>query len=72
MIIPTRTIETRKEASSSSGAAKYVAKLRALKTNDAPLLFKINLEAGHGGASGRYDYLKETSLDYAFILTHLP
>ena len=52
--------------------AKYVAKLRALKTNDAPLLFKINLEAGHGGASGRYDYLKETSLDYAFILTHLP
>ena len=52
--------------------AKYVAKLRALKTNDAPVLFKINMDAGHGGASGRYDYLKETALDYAFILTQLP
>ncbi len=52
--------------------AKYIAKLRANKTNDAPLLFKINMDAGHGGASGRYDYLKETALDYAFILTHLP
>ena len=51
--------------------AKYVAKLRALKTNDNPLLFKINMDAGHGGASGRYDYLKETALDYAFILTQL-
>ena len=50
--------------------AKYVAKLRALKSNDAPLLFKVNMDAGHGGASGRYDYLKETALDYAFILTH--
>jgi oligopeptidase B len=51
--------------------AKYVAKLRALKTDDNPLLFKINMEAGHGGSSGRYDYLKETALDYAFILTHV-
>jgi len=51
--------------------AKYVAKLRALKTNGNPLLFKINMDAGHGGASGRYDYLKETALDYAFILTQL-
>ena len=51
--------------------AKYVAKLRALKTDDNPLLFKINLDAGHGGASGRYDYIKETALDYAFILTQL-
>ena len=51
--------------------AKYVAKLRALKIDDNPLLFKINMEAGHGGASGRYDYLKETALDYAFILTHV-
>ena len=50
--------------------AKYVAKLRALKTDEKPLLFKINMEAGHGGASGRYDYLKETALDYAFLLTH--
>jgi oligopeptidase B len=51
--------------------AKYVAKLRAHKTNNKPLLFKINMDAGHGGASGRYDYLKETALDYAFILAQL-
>ncbi len=48
--------------------AKYVAKLRAHKTDENPLLFRINMEAGHGGASGRYDYLKETAFDYAFIL----
>jgi oligopeptidase B len=51
--------------------AKYVAKLRAHKTDNNSLLFKINMDAGHGGASGRYDYLKETALDYAFILTQL-
>ncbi|MBT8467185.1 MAG: prolyl oligopeptidase family serine peptidase, partial [Deltaproteobacteria bacterium] len=51
--------------------AKYVAKLRAHKTNENLLLFKINMDAGHGGASGRYDYLKETALDYAFVLTEL-
>jgi oligopeptidase B len=51
--------------------AKYVAKLRALKIDDNPLLFKINMGAGHGGASGRYDYLKDTALDYAFILTQV-
>jgi oligopeptidase B len=51
--------------------AKYVAKLRTLKTNDAPLLLHINMEAGHGGASGRYDYLKEIAFDYAFLLTQL-
>ncbi|MFN0084208.1 MAG: S9 family peptidase [Blastocatellia bacterium] len=49
--------------------AKYVAKLRALKTDSAPLLFKVKLEpGGHGGASGRYDRLKDTAYDYAFIL----
>ena len=49
--------------------AKYVAKLRALKTDSNPLLFKIKLEpGGHGGASGRYDRLKDTAFDYAFIL----
>ena len=52
--------------------AKYIARLRALKANDNPLIFKINMDAGHGGASGRYDYLKETALDYAFVLTQLP
>ncbi|KPK14221.1 MAG: hypothetical protein AMJ62_13720 [Myxococcales bacterium SG8_38] len=51
--------------------AKYVAKLRAHKADDNPLLFKINMDAGHGGASGRYDYLRETAFDYAFLLTHL-
>jgi oligopeptidase B len=51
--------------------AKYVAKLRTLKTNQTPLLLHINMDAGHGGASGRYDYLKEIAFDYAFLLTQL-
>ena len=51
--------------------AKYVAKVRTLKTNDSPLLLHINMDAGHGGASGRYDYLKEIAFDYAFLLTQL-
>ncbi|MGA7110768.1 MAG: S9 family peptidase [Terracidiphilus sp.] len=48
--------------------AKYVAKLRTLKTDDRPLLLVTNMQAGHGGASGRYDYLKEIAFDYAFLL----
>ena len=52
--------------------AKYVAKLRASKTDSNPLVFKINMEpAGHGGASGRYTKLRETAFDYAFILWQL-
>ena len=51
--------------------AKYVAKLRTLKTDATPLLLHINMDAGHGGASGRYDYLKEIAFDYAFLLTQL-
>jgi oligopeptidase B len=51
--------------------AKYVAKLRTLKKNDSPLLLHINMDAGHGGASGRYDYLKEIAFDYAFLLKEL-
>jgi oligopeptidase B len=51
--------------------AKYVARLRALKTDPRPLLLKINLAAGHGGASGRYDFLHEVAFDYAFILGQL-
>jgi len=51
--------------------AKYVAKLRTLKTDANPLLLKINMGAGHGGASGRYDYLREIALDYAFVLRQL-
>jgi len=51
--------------------AKYVAKMRTLKTDANPLLLKINMGVGHGGASGRYDYLREIALDYAFFLTYL-
>jgi oligopeptidase B len=51
--------------------AKYVAKLRALKTDGNILLLHTNLQAGHGGASGRYDYLKEIAFDYAFLLWQL-
>jgi oligopeptidase B len=51
--------------------AKYVAKLRTLKTDGNLLLLETNMSAGHGGASGRYDYLKEIALDYAFLLQEL-
>ena len=51
--------------------AKYVARLRTLKTDDNPLVFKIEMGAGHGGPSGRYDALHEVAFDYAFILTQL-
>ncbi|HLN57171.1 MAG TPA: S9 family peptidase [Thermoanaerobaculia bacterium] len=51
--------------------AKYVAKLRTLKTDNNPLLFKINMAGGHGGSSGRYDRLRELAFDYAFVLTQL-
>nr|WP_319509646.1 S9 family peptidase [uncultured Draconibacterium sp.] len=51
--------------------AKWVAKLRELKTDDNPLLFHINMDYGHGGASGRYEWIKETALEYAFIFDQL-
>jgi oligopeptidase B len=51
--------------------AKYVAKLRTLKQDGTPLLLYTNMAAGHGGASGRYDYLREIAFDYAFILRTL-
>ncbi len=51
--------------------AKYVAKLRTLKTDSSPLLFRINLEVGHGGASGRFDSLHEVAEDTAFLLAQL-
>jgi oligopeptidase B len=50
--------------------AKYVARLRALNP-EAEILFKIDMGAGHGGPSGRYDALREVAFDYAFILTRL-
>ena len=48
--------------------AKWVAKLRELKTDENKLLFHTNMDAGHGGASGRFEALKEVAEDYAFIL----
>lgn len=51
--------------------AKWVAKLRELKTDHNELLFKINMEAGHGGKSGRFESLKETAEEFAFILWQL-
>ncbi|QTN21838.1 S9 family peptidase [Rhizobacter sp. AJA081-3] len=49
-------------------AAKYAARLRTLKTDDHPVLLSINMDAGHGGASGRYDALKERAEVLAFML----
>ncbi len=48
--------------------AKWVAKLRDLKTDDTLLLLHTNMDAGHGGASGRFEALKEVALEYAFLL----
>ncbi len=48
--------------------AKWVAKLRELKTDDRPLIFKINMEAGHGGKSGRFQQIQEVAEEYAFML----
>ncbi|WP_245826975.1 S9 family peptidase [Parapedobacter luteus] len=48
--------------------AKWVAKLRAMKTDNNVLLLKTEMDFGHGGASGRFDYLKEVALEYAFLL----
>ena len=49
-------------------AAKYAAKLRDLKTDEHPVVFSVNLEAGHGGASGRYEALKERAEALCFVL----
>ncbi len=51
--------------------AKFTAKLREMKTNDSAILLKTNMGAGHGGASGRYDRLKEVAFDYAYALTQV-
>lgn len=52
-------------------AAKWVAKLRAMKTDEHPLLLRVNMGAGHGGSSGRYDKLREDAHDYAWLLMTL-
>jgi len=49
--------------------AKWTAKLRDLKTDDNLLLLKTNMDSGHGGASGRYEYLKDIALEYTFLVT---
>lgn len=49
--------------------AKWVAKLRATNTGDQPLVFSVNMDAGHGGKSGRFRREEETALEYAFMLT---
>ena len=52
--------------------AKYVAKMRALRVDHNALIFKVNMSpAGHGGASGRYDRLKDTAFNYAYFLTQM-
>jgi oligopeptidase B len=48
--------------------AKWIARLREATTGAAPMLLKMNMEAGHGGASGRFDFLKEIAFDYAFAV----
>jgi oligopeptidase B len=52
--------------------AKWAAKLRATKTDDNLLVLKINMGAGHGGKSGRWESLKELAEAYAFVLTQIP
>jgi oligopeptidase B len=52
--------------------AKYVARLRTVKADSTPLLLKIKMDpAGHGGASGRYDRLKDTAFEYAWMLSQV-
>jgi oligopeptidase B len=51
--------------------AKFAAKLREMKTDDNLLLLHTNYDAGHAGASGRYDHLKEVAIDYAFLIDRL-
>lgn len=51
--------------------AKWAAKLRELKTGNNVILLKTNMGAGHGGASGRYDRLKEVAFEYAYALSQV-
>ena len=52
-------------------AAKWIARLRDRRTNDEPLLMYCNMDAGHGGASGRFEAYKETAMEYAFFISLL-
>ncbi|AEE52381.1 S9 family peptidase [Haliscomenobacter hydrossis] len=51
--------------------AKYAAKLRELKTDNNLLMLRINMDSGHGGATGRFDYLKEEAFNYAFVMDRM-
>jgi oligopeptidase B len=51
--------------------AKFAAKIREMKTGDNTILLKTNMGAGHGGASGRYDALKEVAFNYAYALSQV-
>ena len=51
--------------------AKYVAKLRSLKTDNNILLLRMDMTSGHGGATGRYDGIKDTAFEFAFILNRV-
>jgi oligopeptidase B len=51
--------------------AKWVAKLRSMKTDDNPLLLHVDMDSGHGGKSGRFQRYRETAMEYAFILHQL-
>ena len=51
--------------------AKYVQRLRATMTGGGPIVFRVNMEAGHGGKSGRFQRFKETAEQYAFMLDQL-
>ncbi len=51
--------------------AKWVARLRTMKTDDNPLIFRVNMEAGHGGKSGRFQRYRERAEEYAFVLDRL-
>ncbi|MCD6588457.1 MAG: prolyl oligopeptidase family serine peptidase [Candidatus Fermentibacteraceae bacterium] len=48
--------------------AKWVAGIRRANTGDAPVIFRINMGSGHGGASGRFGWLRDTASKYAFLL----
>jgi oligopeptidase B len=52
--------------------AKLAAKIRTMKTNASRQIVKVNMGAGHGGSSGRYDRLKEVSFEYAYMVSELP
>ncbi len=51
--------------------AKYTAKLRSMKTDNNILLLKMNMDSGHGGATGRYEGIKDTAFEFAFILNRV-